>query len=125
MRYWITALWLAATIFGTQAQAGPSTVSWTLFESRESPAAASPGRAAFQKACAVCHGAVSSPGTLSLAAKYQGVKPALLEERKDLTPPVVLFYIRQGVAMMAQFRKTELNEADAKAIADYLSRKRR
>jgi (+)-pinoresinol hydroxylase len=47
-----------------------------------------------------------------------------LEERTDLTPQVVLFYIRQGVAMMAPFRKTELSDKDAKAIADYLSRAR-
>ncbi len=49
----------------------------------------------------------------------------MLEQRTDLTPQVVLFYIRQGVAMMAPFRKTELSDADATAIGAYLSRKDR
>ncbi len=103
---------------------GPA-ISWTLFPPSPSPSTgAAAGAAAFQRACAVCHGSSSSPGTVSLNAKYQGVKPGLLEERTDLTPQVVLFYIRQGVAMMAPFRKTELSDKDAKAIADYLSRAR-
>ncbi len=104
-------------------------ISWTLFPNPppgsggKEPAGG--GAAAFHRACSVCHGAPNSPGTVSLGAKYQGVKPAMLEQRTDLTPQVVLFYIRQGVAMMAPFRKTELSDADATAIGAYLSRKDR
>lgn len=83
------------------------------------------GAVVFQSACAVCHGAgPDRPGTSSLELKYRGRLPALLEERTDLTAPTVLYFIRNGIAMMPQFRKTELNDADAAAIAAYLSRKR-
>ena len=115
----------------TAALAGPaaaqSTVDWNWFDT--APASASSvmdhGKAAFQKACAVCHGRASSPGSISLKFKYDGAKPPLLEDRKDLTAPSVEYFIRHGIAMMPPFRKTELDDADAKAISTYLSRKRR
>ncbi len=125
----LIALMLAVACVGASevVPAAEPPISWTLFPSSvpTGKTGVDAGAAAFQRACAVCHGSVTSPGTISLNAKYQGVKPALLEQRTDLTAPVVLFYIRQGVAMMAPFRKTELSDADANAIAAYLSRKRR
>jgi mono/diheme cytochrome c family protein len=39
-------------------------------------------------------------------------------------PELVLYFIRHGVAMMPQFRKTELNDEEGAAIAAYLARKR-
>lgn len=112
--------------FAPAVLAGPSSISWTLFPpGAVTSGGLSAGALAFQNACAVCHGATESPGTVSLTAKYQGVKPGLLEQRRDLTAPVVLFYIRQGVAMMAPLRKTELSDVDARAIAEYLSRKKK
>ncbi len=120
---------VAVLAFGSVciAAAAEPPISWILFSNppARSGAKESAGAAAFDRACSVCHGALNSPGTISLNAKYQGVKPALLAQRTDLTPQVVLFYIRQGVAMMAPFRKTELSDADATAIAAYLSRKDR
>lgn len=113
------------------ALAGPaaaqSTVDWNWFETAPAKDAsvAEHGRAAFQNACAVCHGRPESPGSISLKFKYAGAKPPLLEDRTDLTAASVEYFIRHGIAMMPPFRKTELDDADAKAISAYLARKRR
>jgi mono/diheme cytochrome c family protein len=96
-----------------------STISWTWLPVT---AAADSGKAEFERACAICHGAgPDRPGTNSLQIKYDGRVPALLEQRTDLTADVVRFYIRNGVAMMPRFRKTELTDAQVEAIARYLS----
>jgi cytochrome c553 len=108
--------------------AAQSNVDWELFSSVQPGSSAQSsdrGWMAFQGACGVCHGTSDAPGTISLAAKYRGAVPALLERRTDLTPQFVLYYIRHGVAMMAPFRKTELNDTDAQAIAHYLARRRK
>ena len=79
----------------------------------------------FQGRCEICHGAgIDRAGTLSLQAKYDGAKPARLEERRDLTPAVVHFYVRNGSGMMPFFRKTEVSDAELDDLAAYLSRKR-
>ncbi|MBS0613137.1 MAG: cytochrome c [Proteobacteria bacterium] len=84
-----------------------------------------PGKAGFERACAVCHGeGPDRPGTSSLQIKYADKLPALLEQRTDLTPEFVRYYIRNGFAMMPRFRKSELSDAEVEAIARYLSRKR-
>jgi hypothetical protein len=36
----------------------------------------------------------------------------------------VKFFVRDGVAMMAPFRKTELSDADLDALAAYLTQRR-
>ena len=61
------------------------------------------GAAVFEKWCAPCHadgpgvdGRKLLPGTSSLALKYKGEKPALLDQRTDLTPELVRFFVRQG-----------------------------
>jgi len=85
-----------------------------------------PGKAEFDNACGICHGTgPDNPGTTSLRFKYGGRLPALLEERTDLTRDTVVFYIRHGIAMMPAFRKTELGDAQADAIARYLARESR
>ena len=119
---------LGTLLFATtlSASAAEPTISW-----KPLPTAAATGKSqiergavAFQNACAVCHGTgPDRPGTSSLEFKYQGQRPALLEKRTDLTPEVVLYFIRNGIAMMPQFRKTELSDAQAAAIAAYLSSK--
>jgi (+)-pinoresinol hydroxylase len=117
----IGAMCMAAA---TAAAAGDSGVTWTLFPVADTGAEAA-GKAAFQNACQICHGAgPDRPGTTSLQFKYGGQRPALLEERNDLTAQVVKYYIRHGIAMMPSFRKTELSDAQADAIAEYLSKKR-
>jgi (+)-pinoresinol hydroxylase len=123
---------LLFSILSAAVLATPPNVSWKLFPDTTPPPAAPPGKvefhtgkAEFQNACAICHGAgPDRPGTSSLQFKYGGRLPALLEERTDLTPERVKYYIRHGIAMMPGFRKTELSDAQAEAIANYLARKR-
>jgi mono/diheme cytochrome c family protein len=85
------------------------------------------GAAVFNNWCAACHsrGPQNAPGTASLQAKYQGSVPAALEDRRDLTPEVIEVFVRNGVAMMAPFRKTEVSDADLDALGAYLTRPRR
>ncbi len=81
------------------------------------------GYVQYHEYCTACHGAgVGKPGTLALQAKYKGSKPAVLADRTDLTPQLVKTYVRNGVAAMPFFRKTEISDADLDAIAAYLSR---
>jgi hypothetical protein len=62
---------------------------------------------------------------MSLQFKYAGRLPAALEQRTDLTPQIVQYYVRHGIAMMPSFRKTELSDAQVLAIAVYLTRHRK
>lgn len=87
------------------------------------------GRTVFQLRCAPCHGADRGadpghrmlPGTDALRIKYQGRLPALLEQRTDLTAPVLKTFIRHGTWSMPPFRKTEISDADIDNIAAYLA----
>ena len=63
-------------------------------------------------------------GTIALELKYKGQVPAMLEERKDLTPEVVAFFVRRGSGIMPPFRPTEVSGEDLKALGAYLARKR-
>jgi len=89
-------------------------------------AAVERGAAVFNNWCGACHsrGPQNAPGTASLQVKYQGSVPAALEDRRDLTPEVVKVFVRNGVAMMAPFRKTEVSDADLDALAAYLTQRR-
>lgn len=81
------------------------------------------GEAVFDHWCAPCHDpGPGHPGTQGLQIKYRGTEiPAPLEERTDLTPPVVASFVRQGVLSMAPFRKTEITDAELDALAAYLA----
>jgi len=80
------------------------------------------GQAVFDHWCAPCHAAgPGHPGTQGLEIKYGGSIPAVLEERDDLTPPVVKTFVRQGVLSMAPFRKTEITDAELEDLAAHLS----
>jgi (+)-pinoresinol hydroxylase len=83
------------------------------------------GAAVFNNWCSACHsrGPQNAPGTASLQNKYQGSVPAALEDRRDLTPDLVKFFVRNGVAMMAPLRKTEVSDADLEALAAYLTQR--
>ena len=103
------------------------TVSWKLFPDARAPATAAveAGKIDFLNACAVCHAAQPDrPGTMSLQFKYAGRLPAALEQRTDLTPQIVTYYVRHGIAMMPSFRKTELSDAQVAAISAYLAHKK-
>jgi (+)-pinoresinol hydroxylase len=116
------AVLLAISAWALPAAADSPTISWTW---RAADTSADPGKTEFERACSICHGAgPDRPGTNSLQIKYEGKVPALLEQRTDLTADVVRYYVRNGVAMMPRFRKTELTDAQVDSIARYLSRAR-
>ena len=84
------------------------------------------GRAAFERNCAACHGKGPSegrvpllPGTFALSLKYQGLVPAALEDRSDLTPEVIVTIVRNGIFSMPPLRKTEVSDEELRAIAAY------
>lgn len=82
------------------------------------------GKAVFDQWCAACHapGTKDHPGTASLQFKYKGTKPAALEQRTDLTPSVIKYFVRHGFSVMAPFRKTEITDTQLDALAAYLSK---
>lgn len=107
MRMTFTSVLLAATLgAGGAAYAAPP----------------SQGEQVFDRWCSACHalGIFRHPGTSALAAKYGDSKPAALEERTDLTPPLVKYFVRNGVSIMPMFRKTEITDSELDALADYL-----
>ena len=80
------------------------------------------GKVVYDKWCTPCHSdAPRLAGTLALQTKYEGKIPAALELRTDLTPETVSYFVRNGVAWMAPFRKTEISDAELAAIGAYLS----
>jgi mono/diheme cytochrome c family protein len=85
----------------------------------ESPAT---GQAVYEHWCAPCHApGPGHPGTQSLQLKYKGQLPAVLLERTDLTPPTVSNFVRQGVLLMAPFRKTEITDTQLAALSAYVT----
>lgn len=79
------------------------------------------GHEVYDHWCWPCHGTgLGKAGTESLEAR--GQKPAVLEERTDLTPAMIKQFVRHGVLFMPKFRKTEISDADLDAIAAYLTR---
>jgi (+)-pinoresinol hydroxylase len=82
-----------------------------------------PGRGVYDKWCAPCHDpGTSHPGTHSLTVKYQGAKSGVLLEWTDLPANNVKHFVRHGISSMPPFRKTEINDAELDALAQYLSR---
>jgi mono/diheme cytochrome c family protein len=92
------------------------------------PSVLTRGQERYEYWCATCHGADPReggrylPGTASLNAKYKGTRPGALADRTDLLPPYIELVIRRGMEGMPFFRKTEISDADMKAISAYLSR---
>ncbi|GAA0271231.1 hypothetical protein GCM10009127_09250 [Alteraurantiacibacter aestuarii] len=80
------------------------------------------GKAVFAHWCAPCHATGAGlAGTMSLEAKYDGSVPAALEDRTDLQPAVIGYFVRTGVAWMPPFRPTEISDDDLAALSAYLS----
>ncbi len=103
-------------------QLGPLEAQQSTSSTRAGPAPAR-GKQVFDHWCWPCHGdGPGKPGTAALQALYNGGKPALLEQRTDLTPAIVKYYVRHGVTVMPFFRKTEIGDADLDALAAYLSK---
>ena len=81
------------------------------------------GKEIYMYWCWNCHGdGVGKPGTQALAAKYKGAKPAILDQRTDLLPPLTKVFVRKGVSIMPFFRKTEVSDAQLDLLAAYLAR---
>ncbi|HEY1961949.1 MAG TPA: cytochrome c [Rhizomicrobium sp.] len=84
------------------------------------------GEHIFRHYCFECHGPLpDKPGTAALRAKYNGAVPARLDERTDLSTEFVIYTVRHGVSVMPAARKTEITDAELKALADYLARNRK
>jgi mono/diheme cytochrome c family protein len=122
-----TALALLGTsgVWAQQTQETPFPIAaWSRTEARDETVGSlqEQGAAVFNNWCSACHsrGPMNAPGTTSLEYKYRGEVPAALEDRTDLTAEVIELYVRNGVAMMPIFRKTELSDADVEALAAYL-----
>lgn len=93
--------------------------------SARSTSSAPSGAAIFERWCVQCHGSgPRNPGTASLAAKYGKDMPAALEDRTDLTPEVVAYFVRNGVSVMPLFRKTEITDQELAALGNYLEEKK-
>ncbi len=124
---WIALAAAAGIALSGPATSAPAASAWRLFSADDvkSAPAAERGAVVFKNSCEICHGTGNDrAGTISLGFKYGAAKPALLEQRRDLTPAVVKFYVRHGVGMMPFFRKTELSDPDLDALADYLGHRK-
>ena len=93
------------------------------------------GQEVFQARCQICHGTIPKdvvpggippmPGTQALQIRYKGAKPAMLEQRTDLTPEFVRAIVRNGINSMPSFRPTEVTNSDLDVLGAYLSRGKR
>jgi (+)-pinoresinol hydroxylase len=94
------------------------------------------GHATFQRWCEGCHArgtpTQNSPndglvgrvwaGTYTLEQRYQGSRPAALEDRTDLQPEFIRAIVRDGLNIMPRTRKTEISDADLDELVAYLTR---
>lgn len=103
-----------------QAQNAPSSKPASTAAAIGQPAT---GQAVYEKWCAPCHAAgPGHPGTQSLQLKYAGKTPAVLLDRTDLTAQMVSVFVRQGILMMAPFRKTEISDTELTALSAYVAK---
>ncbi len=112
----ISAFWACLAFSGAAHTAAPSSTPPT-------PAAVPGlGQAVYAHWCAPCHApGPGHPGTESLQLKYGGQRPAVLLDRTDLAAPTVAAVVRQGVLLMAPFRKTEITDEELQLLAAYVA----
>ena len=123
MTRWILAIALAFAASGAVAapQRAVPGAEWSPV-----PVAGNGGAQIYRRFCWDCHGdGPDRPGTNALQAKYHGTPPARLDLRTDLNIAFVTFIVRHGISVMPSMRKTEIGDAELKAIAAYLTRKKR
>jgi len=83
-----------------------------------------PGKALFERHCAVCHAAgPGHAGTMRLT-EARGADKAVLEDRTDLDSAYIRVVVRQGLVEMPPWRRTEIDDAALQQIAAYLTRSR-
>lgn len=81
-----------------------------------------PGKAVFDRNCAVCHApGPGHPGTQRLA-ELRGAARAALEERTDLDPDYIRVVVRHGLVEMPPWRPIELDDAALTQLVQYLAR---
>lgn len=95
---------------------GPSPIAAVMFGSGSSDQ----GEALFGRECAFCH-VGKSTGALMLGRRL-GKDKADLTKRTDLQADYVKAVIRNGLVNMPPFSRVELTDAEADAIAVYLTR---
>lgn len=101
----------------------PLTLLASEVQAADPPAKAASGEEVYQRWCAPCHApGPGHPGTQSLQMKYGGKTPGVLLERSDLTPQIVSTFVRQGVLLMAPFRKTEITDAELAALSAFVAK---
>lgn len=94
------------------------------YKAREEATGIERGRQVYVQWCAICHETgPGMAGTEGLMRKYRGQVPALLREREDLTGEYVTYVVRNGIASMPGFRKTEVSDGDLSELLRYLTEK--
>ena len=84
-----------------------------------------PGKVLFDRWCAECHApGHGHPGTQQLGWT-RGAKLAVLEQRRDLSPELVRYVVRNGLNAMPPYRPTEISDAELGQLAAYLAPPRR
>ena len=84
------------------------------------------GEQVYRHWCSHCHNpGIEHPGTQAIAAKYDGQRPGVLLEWTDLEPAYVELFVRQGISVMPQFRKTQISDAELKALAEWMAERGR
>ena len=87
------------------------------------------GKAVYDQWCLGCHGPMPGmgrfppAGTYRLQQRYKDAKPAMLEDRVDLTPALIRTVVRQGLPIMPPLRKTEVTDAELDAVIAHLTHK--
>lgn len=80
------------------------------------------GREVYDAWCAICH-APGEGATRILEERYQGVLPAVVDQRTNLTAELITARVRTWVApQMPPFRQSEVSDADLEAVIAYLKR---
>jgi mono/diheme cytochrome c family protein len=85
------------------------------------------GKAVYDQWCIGCHGPMPGmgrfppAGSYRLQQRYKDAKPAMLEERVDLTAALIRTVVRQGLPIMPPLRKTEVTDAELDAVIAHLT----
>ena len=122
------SVWIRSAVpLGAAALLSFAALAFTTSATAQDAAAIARGQEVFTRQCAPCHGPdrgdfgrAMLPGTDALRIKYKGAVPALLTERKDLTPALLKTFVRKGTFSMPPFRKSELSDAQIDEISAYL-----
>ena len=79
------------------------------------------GKQVFNRWCTACHtDSPFAPGTIQLK-QMRGVEKAVIEKRDDLTPELIRALVRQGLAGMPKFRRTEISDDELESLVRYLA----